>query len=542
MHVYSFGHALAYSASRAFRPVLLVCVLSSPKFRAVIQKKSQYSISQECTYSCADVGGYLENTPILHYTPCKVSRVTCITQSRVFSAFKIDTQLRECPTVKEKLCREVVHRFQSPHESLRNFVLSITEAARVLNTELKEPELVDTILENVFQLTRRHFVLSNKPSSIQDLYVLASLIEGTLLSEEEYLHAHVSRTRVGSNPGATNSAPPFGPTLLGSRSRYVRGGNPVGSNPGNRVPRDLFRTGARSEAMQASKLLRRARGRGVAVPIAHKPRVPSPVISVCVGPVQWVGAKLNLGNREVSFSFALWEFVSFATGNTPLSLFLWIVIVRLFKGYKASGDMCFFWGIKHVTTSPYNPSSNHVERFNRNLNVALTIFPHHNHSHWDKHLDFMNVALNSAFHESVKATSASIFMNRDLNHPLLTTWDIDPLLSEAYDRPFEEKCELAFRNLQKSQRKVASTYNRGRVPVLFKVGDNVAFKCFPLSSAVDKTSAKLAYKWSGPWCIDKFLTPVSVQLKDMADPSITRRAHRGLPLPPHLPPPSGFGD
>nr|CAD7404815.1 unnamed protein product [Timema cristinae] len=167
---------------------------------------------------------------------------------------------------------------------------------------------------------------------------------------------------------------------------------------------------------------------------------------------------------------------------------------------KAFGDMCFSWGIRHVNTSPYNPSPNHVERFNLNLN------------------------------------------------------DVDPLLSEVGDHPFVEKCELAFENLHKSHRKVASTYNRRRVPVLFKVGGSVVCKCFPLSSVVDKSSAKLAYKWSGSWSIHRFLTPVSVLLREIADLSLTPSGSceppqgcwtmsqcpalfRGLPLPVVFSPP-----
>nr|CAD7568213.1 unnamed protein product [Timema californicum] len=135
----------------------------------------------------------------------------------------------------------------------------------------------------------------------------------------------------------------------------------------------------------------------------------------------------------------------------------------------------------------------HVERFNRDLNIALTIFHHQDHSRWDQHIDLLNIAFNAVFHESFKATPSSIFLNRDLNHLLLANWDFDPLLNYAGDRPSEEKCELAFEKFQ--------------------------------SSAADKSLAKLAYKWSGSWSIDRFLTPVSVMLKEVAGPSLVHRAH-----------------
>jgi hypothetical protein len=40
---------------------------------------------------------------------------------------------------------------------------------------------------------------------------------------------------------------------------------------------------------------------------------------------------------------------------------------------RAFYNMCFSWGIRHITTSPYYPQASQVERCNRNLKVALTI-------------------------------------------------------------------------------------------------------------------------------------------------------------------------
>nr|CAD7259158.1 unnamed protein product [Timema shepardi] len=152
---------------------------------------------------------------------------------------------------------------------------------------------------------------------------------------------------------------------------------------------------------------------------------------------------------------------------------------------------------EHITDTylpyPLPRHHTHVERFNRDLNIALTIFHHQDHSRWDQHIDLLNIAFNAVFHESFKATPSSIFLNRDLNHLLLANWDFDPLLNYAGDRPSEEKCELAFEKFQ--------------------------------SSAADKSLAKLAYKWSGSWSIDRFLTPVSVMLKEVAGPSLVHRAH-----------------
>jgi transposase InsO family protein len=37
-------------------------------------------------------------------------------------------------------------------------------------------------------------------------------------------------------------------------------------------------------------------------------------------------------------------------------------------------NLCFSWGIRHITTSPYYPQASQVERFNRNLKAALILY------------------------------------------------------------------------------------------------------------------------------------------------------------------------
>nr|CAD7407723.1 unnamed protein product [Timema poppensis] len=45
-------------------------------------------------------------------------------------------------------------------------------------------------------------------------------------------------------------------------------------------------------------------------------------------------------------------------------------------------------------------------------------------------------------------------------------------------------------------------------------GDSVLCKLYPQSSTADKISAKLSPKWSGPWRVERFLTPVTLLLMD----------------------------
>lgn len=52
--------------------------------------------------------------------------------------------------------------------------------------------------------------------------------------------------------------------------------------------------------------------------------------------------------------------------------------------FKSRGfyNLCFSWGIRHLTTPPYYPQASQVERFNRNLQVSLNIYHHSQHTRW----------------------------------------------------------------------------------------------------------------------------------------------------------------
>jgi hypothetical protein len=46
------------------------------------------------------------------------------------------------------------------------------------------------------------------------------------------------------------------------------------------------------------------------------------------------------------------------------------------KNFK---DLCFRWGVKHLTTTPYYPQASLAERINSNLKAALKIFHESEH-------------------------------------------------------------------------------------------------------------------------------------------------------------------
>jgi hypothetical protein len=186
-------------------------------------------------------------------------------------------------------------------------------------------------------------------------------------------------------------------------------------------------------------------------------------------------------------------------------------------------NLYFSWGIRHVTTSPYYPQASQVERFNRNLKAALTIYHHHQHTRWDQYLPSLAIAFNTAWHLSTGATPASLFWGREINHPLGLKWEFRELELQRDPKSMSEYWEAALANLGKARARVAARYNAGIRPGEFCVGDSVLVRVHPLNSKSHQRSAKLDLKWSIPLVITKFVSPVTV-----ANPEtgvIIRKAH-----------------
>nr|CAD7416592.1 unnamed protein product [Timema cristinae] len=129
--------------------------------------------------------------------------------------------------------------------------------------------------------------------------------------------------------------------------------------------------------------------------------------------------------------------------------------------------------------------------------------------------------------------AAKILELRELSHPLLAIWDVDPWVGDCGTSTYYERCKLAFHNLRSSRVRVAAAYNRGQLPVNVSVNDTVMCRTFPLSSAAyrisakltPRISAKLTPRWSSPWRISSFLTPVFVHLKLVEAEQQSHRAH-----------------
>ena len=71
---------------------------------------------------------------------------------------------------------------------------------------------------------------------------------------------------------------------------------------------------------------------------------------------------------------------------------------------KQVKDLCFRWGVNHVTTTPYYPQGFLAERVIRNFKSVLKIFQHRSQNVWDEDPSWLSIAFNTAKHESIKTT------------------------------------------------------------------------------------------------------------------------------------------
>jgi hypothetical protein len=188
-------------------------------------------------------------------------------------------------------------------------------------------------------------------------------------------------------------------------------------------------------------------------------------------------------------------------------------------------QFCLDLGIKHRHTSPYYPKPSHTERQNKNIGVALRVFHSGRHEEWDTNLHLFQVAFNSAKHESTGTSPAELFLGYPISTPLENNWNLDELLQIQDNENLEEKWQKAIGKLQKAHEKVKKQYNQGRQENLFRTGERVMYRKINLSDSTKQISKKLQPLWSRPLIINRFLSPVTVELKCPTTGRIIRTAH-----------------
>ncbi|XP_031783173.1 uncharacterized protein LOC116416909 [Nasonia vitripennis] len=173
------------------------------------------------------------------------------------------------------------------------------------------------------------------------------------------------------------------------------------------------------------------------------------------------------------------------------------------------------YGVTHVTTPPYHPQANPVERSNRTLKTMIAMFAE-SHRDWDKHVHELRHAMNTAVQSTLKTSPAFLNFGR---HPspvksLRTEIEgrgpklqLDPAVWQDRMKRLDALRELVAKFIDNARNKQGETYNRRRRLTNFAVGDMVLRRTHYQSKAAESFSAKLAPKFEGPFRITEQKSP-----------------------------------
>ncbi|CAB0032149.1 unnamed protein product [Trichogramma brassicae] len=179
------------------------------------------------------------------------------------------------------------------------------------------------------------------------------------------------------------------------------------------------------------------------------------------------------------------------------------------------------YGIKHVTTAPYNPRANPTERTNRTLKTMIAAFVKNDHRDWDLHAHEFRHAVNTAVQATTKVSPA--FLNfgyhptpvKSLRRENEQNFRIDKISPEDWLdrlRRLDALKDLVTKHIDAAQAKQASNFNKSHKDVRFMVGDKVMRRTHPLSDANKKSAAKLVKKHDGPYTVTRVLAPTTYLL------------------------------
>ena len=168
--------------------------------------------------------------------------------------------------------------------------------------------------------------------------------------------------------------------------------------------------------------------------------------------------------------------------------------------------VCELLKIRKTRTSPLHPRSDGmVERTNRSVYNILSKYVSDNQRDWDKHLDFIVMALNSTVHESTGASPYRLVFGENMTLPIdiLTDSVRGEDMSAASDYVMDLKTKLfdAHRlvreTLKKASERQKKHYDCRVVEFNYKRGDLV----WNQKKTTPGIKSKISRHWTGPWIV-----------------------------------------
>lgn len=167
--------------------------------------------------------------------------------------------------------------------------------------------------------------------------------------------------------------------------------------------------------------------------------------------------------------------------------------------------------IKKITTTPYRPNSNIVERFHRSLGHHLVTCIHSDPTAWEEYIHCAVFAYNNAVNSATGFAPHELMFGFRIKLPnKIIKYDSPIYNYESYKEELRNKLENYWQlakeniNLRKSHNKEYRDKNSN--PLNAQVGDLV-FKEKPYKEH------KYATPYKGPYTIEEFITPVTARIK-----------------------------
>ena len=190
--------------------------------------------------------------------------------------------------------------------------------------------------------------------------------------------------------------------------------------------------------------------------------------------------------------------------------------------------LMFKYSIEHHRLIPYRANPNISERFLRNVKQQIRAYHHDAQNSWCVDLKFIQISLNTSLCETTKCTAFELMFHHKPNHSLSNLWKLNDLLNvELSQEEVKEKFSQAIRNCKRAvaHNKNRQRYKDNRTKHPFKIGSIVYLENQTLSKKIDNYQAKMDFKYTGPYKIIYFMSPVSVLIQLEGNPEVVKRAH-----------------
>jgi hypothetical protein len=122
-------------------------------------------------------------------------------RSQILSAF-LPSRIRE-----GLLSKYVLDRFQGASEDLSHFIMSVVASAKILEYDVPESVLVERMVQNIHPEVRSRLVFVMKPTSIKDLYSLASQVAEGRAIDERRIRGECSSSNLNVRPARHGLSP-----------------------------------------------------------------------------------------------------------------------------------------------------------------------------------------------------------------------------------------------------------------------------------------------------------------------------------------------